>query len=152
LLIYLICIVVVIYFIWFFFVPAPIPVDCKDGTSVNLDDYNCSYNTLTLTIKNNGGFNISGVLIKVSNDTRGDPVILLQPDSDGGTLAGLYQLFPDLQPGEVKNVNFIYNNSQISIKKISYQPYINMDIRGSRKKVVCQGTVPVIPIVGQGCN
>ena len=114
-------------------------VDCNEGTSVYLESYSC--NTLTkdfgLIIKNNGGFNVSGVIVKVSDDVAKEPTVALQPDDSTGvnTAPGYYQFFPDLQPGNSLPANFTYSGT---IKRIGYQAFIFDTV--NHKKVVCQGT------------
>src|SRR3990167_3334945 len=61
------------------------PVDCKEGTTIMLESYNCERDPITgepmgnmiLTMKNNGLFNIDGVIVKVSDDIGKEPVDLL---------------------------------------------------------------------------
>lgn len=38
-------------------------LDCPDGTSLFIQDYSCSNDTLSITLKNNGKFNIGGYFI-----------------------------------------------------------------------------------------
>lgn len=42
-------------------------VECPDGVSVFIKDYSCSSDQLSLTLKNNGRFDIEGYLIRVGN-------------------------------------------------------------------------------------
>ncbi|MBN2880415.1 hypothetical protein JXM83_00010 [Candidatus Woesearchaeota archaeon] len=44
-------------------------VECPDGTSIFIKDYNCVGNTLEITIKNNGKFNYAGYYIHAANTT-----------------------------------------------------------------------------------
>ena len=44
--------------------------ECSDGVSVFIKDYACSADQLTLTLKNNGRFDIAGYLIRVGNTTE----------------------------------------------------------------------------------
>lgn len=41
-------------------------LECPDGTSLFVRDYSCDNNTLNLTLKNNGKFNIGGYFIYVT--------------------------------------------------------------------------------------
>lgn len=119
-------------------------VDCNEGTSVYLDSYSCitSPGNMVLTIKNNGRFNVSGVIVKVSDDVAKEPTTLLNPvDPPCGSLQGYCQFFPDLQPGISGDATFVLSSS---VKRVSIQPFIFIN----NKKVVCQGTVIKEPING----
>ena len=73
------------------------PLDCPDGVSVFVKDYdyNCTENQLNLKIKNNGRFNIGGYFIHGTNSPEQKLAIIdLTPYADLGTggdseLAGL---------------------------------------------------------------
>lgn len=45
------------------------PIDCPEGVSIFIRDYDCSTSKLNLTLKNNGRFNIAGYYIYYSNDS-----------------------------------------------------------------------------------
>ena len=125
-------------------------VDCKEGTSVYLESYSCPApgNTIILTIKNNGGFNVTGVIVKVSDDVAKEPTVALTPDDITGvnTAPGYYQFSSELQPGESDNAVFtkMVGGSVISVKRVSYQAFIF----ANNKKVVCSGTAMKPPIDG----
>ena len=138
-------------FAWLIIVAKPpTPVDCKEGTSVYLESFSCNplTNGFGLIIKNNGGFNISGVIVKISNDVTKEPTTALKPDATGGLLDGYYQFSHDLQPGETLSANFT-NPSSIQIKRVNYQAFFIDTV--SKKKMVCGGTAHIEPIIGNGC-
>jgi len=121
-------------------------LDCNEGTTVYLEGYSCSGNTLILNIKNNGGFDVSGVIVKISNDAANEPTIALQPDASGGAFPGYFQFNTLLQPG-ISLPAIFTNSSSGPIKRISYQPFVFIN----KKKVVCSGTAIKEPITGNGC-
>lgn len=121
-------------------------VDCKDGTSVYLDSYRCvpspGQTDLVLTIKNNGGFNVSGVIVKVSDDVAKEPTNTLLPVGGLSINAGTYTFSSDLKPGEQKDATF-KNSSSGPIRRVSIQPYVYIN----KRIVVCQGTLIKEPII-----
>lgn len=45
-------------------------IECPDGTSIFIKDYECNSTTLEITIKNNGKFNYAGYYIHAANTTE----------------------------------------------------------------------------------
>jgi hypothetical protein len=45
-------------------------LQCDDGTSIFLKEYTCSGGELTITVKNNGRFNVAGYFIHAANSTN----------------------------------------------------------------------------------
>ena len=85
---------------------------------------------MILNIKNNGGFDVSGVIVKISNDAANEPTIALPSAGAGaGGAAGTY-IF-DLQPGISLPATFT-NSSSGPIKRVSYQPFVFIN----NKKVI----------------
>lgn len=124
-------------FAWLKIVANPsAPIDCNEGTSIYLDSYSCSGAIITLIMKNNGGFNVSGYIIKVSDDASKEPTTMITP-------TGYHEfLSPSgLIPGASESADFTKTSS---IKRISYQPFVFIN----NKKVVCQGTAIKEPITG----
>lgn len=124
--------------------------DCKEGTSLILEDYNCAFGTdggIDLSLKNNGYFNIDGVILSVGNDTGIFPVAYLMPDLEGifeGNIKGHYFFTTALSPGEITNANFSTIDGQDmeivdfnNIRIIQIQPFI-IETAG---KVVCQNAI-----------
>jgi len=137
---------------WLHDVIKPDPaIDCNEGTSVYLQNYSCSLNQITLNIKNNGGFDVDGVIVKISNDASSEPTIGLVPyDTSLGNpnnVVGYWQFSPVLEPG--KSLLATFTNSSGPIRRISYQAFILDNV--SMKKVVCGGTAQKEPITGNGC-
>lgn len=44
-------------------------LECPDGASIFLKDYECSGNSLNITLKNNGRFDLAGYALHAANDT-----------------------------------------------------------------------------------
>lgn len=87
-------------------------IDCKPGTSVIIEEYECftGYSFaaagIDLNIKNNGRFNVDGVIVAVGNESQRAPVTYLIPDSSTVQLEGHYFFANKLKPGESETVEF----------------------------------------------
>ncbi len=112
--------------------------DCNEGTSVILDDSVCNGAIINLTIKNNGRFNIAGVLVSVGNDTRKIPVTYLSAFEETYE-DGFYFFNPELSPGEKKYAVFERGNpSKINkVVIVQIQPFII----AKKKKVFCSESI-----------
>jgi hypothetical protein len=138
-------------------------IDCKDDTSLVILDYKCNPSpetsepfttkNLELNLKNNGRFNIDGVIVTVS-PTDSTPTNYLAPDKIGGQMNGHYYFPTPLEPQQEKTISFINNNytegtlkpmNFNNIEKIELQPFI---ITGGDKfeRIVCQNAVKRISI------
>lgn len=124
--------------------------DCKDGTSLVINDYSClkDFSDLNdpgiqLTIKNNGYFNISGFVVSVSNDSNKDTGYNIY-DNYGtkNLMAGYYFFTPQLNPGDEQSITFSYNiSSSESLNKfesIVIQPFI---VNENKKRIFCMNAV-----------
>jgi len=120
---------------------SPEIVDCKEGTSVILDTYKCSSGNLELNIKNNGRFNVDGIILSVGNNPQQTPTAYLISQLTGGGLEGHYEFSSPLKPGETQNADFSNmdsNRNEIDIIEIiSIQPYIIEN----NKRINCQQAV-----------
>ena len=112
-------------------------IDCKDGTSLRLENYINISGTVKLTVKNNGNFNITGLILTVGNNTKRMPIELLIP-IDGGTEStlGHYDFLTPLKPGETNEAGFMKSKNEIKI--IQIQPYIR-DEKG--EIIVCEKAI-----------
>jgi len=115
-------------------------IDCKEGTSIILEDYSDNPGTISLTLKNNGLFNISGIILHVGNNTERTPIDRLMPDpsSDGGNLKGYYDFDPDLGPNNLPKTIIFSKDDSNAITIISIQPYIKNE-KGDA--IVCESAV-----------
>ena len=48
-------------------------ITCKDETSLILYEYTCDGTGIELTLRNNGRFNINGIIFTVTNDSQRNP-------------------------------------------------------------------------------
>ncbi len=124
------------------------PVDCKEETSVVLGRAKCQdgWNTLALEIKNNGRFNVDGVIVSVGDNPQDTPTVYLMPyiaGSSSGQLEGYYFFESPLVPGEIKDA--VYKNQKKDsstynineIKNIQIQPFIIE----KKTKIICKNAL-----------
>ena len=125
-------------------------VTCKDDTSVILKEYYCFPDlenaNLRLDLKNNGRFDINGVIVIVKDSS--DNLIYFLPNEVGGTIKG-HSFFPKpLHPGESLKVDFTNidgdTKGEISgeIIEIEIQPFI---VR-NKDKIICDKAVIRVPV------
>jgi len=121
-------------------------IDCKEETSFIIESYTCSIGNLELTLRNNGRFNIDGVVLGVGEDSQRAPTTYLIPQVSGGVLEGHYQFQEKLKPGQTKTADFtnkeyIGNTEQeisyTNIQAVQIQPYIIEN----NKRINCQQAV-----------
>jgi hypothetical protein len=122
------------------------PVDCNEGTSIILESSSCiigSPGSITLNLKNNGRFNVSGVLVSFGDDVRKVPVIYLRPESGTAGTEGYFFFNSPLKPGNATEAVFLdlVSNNQPSamsiIKNIQIQPFIYQN----KKRVFCTSSI-----------
>jgi len=127
--------------------------DCKDDTSIIITDYACdpdsTVQNFKLTLKNNGRFNIDGIILTVGDDADKAPSIYLIPEflgggGEGGTIPGHYFFNDPLKPGVVlENVDFLDKTSGTesidftNIEIIEVQPFIVKE----GERILCQEAV-----------
>ncbi len=127
------------------------PIDCKQGTTISLENYDCKPDEgiITLTIKNTGRFNVNGIIAKFGDDTTKEPVEMLKPYPFLSALLGHFSF--DLAPGESKEAKFkktdAYNPPEGIVRVVQIQPYI-MD----KRKTVCLGVTIKETIISPECN
>lgn len=98
-------------------------IDCKEGTSLRLENYTEQSSTVKLTVKNNGNFNITGFIMTIGNNTERMPVKTLLPFGGGpGSKLGHYNFLIPLKPGETSEAMFTKDENKFRI--IQIQPYI----------------------------
>lgn len=110
-------------------------IDCKDGTSLRLDEVTCSLNIITIKIKNNGNFNVNGFIIQVSDDINKIPIKRLSAidPEEGFPMPGYYDFSSPLKPSDdPKEVSFAKEGI---VEIIQIQPYIK-DEKG--KMIICE--------------
>jgi hypothetical protein len=95
-------------FVWLKVIANPEPVKtCDFGTSIAVYDYSCEVGKLTLTIKNNGRFNVDGFILRVGDNPEREPITALLPYAISDRSPEKYYLFtPPLNPGEEREASF----------------------------------------------
>ncbi len=110
-------------------------IDCKEGTSLILEDYTITATNLQLTLKNNGYFNIDGFILTVGNNTKRMPIEMLP--SIGGGPRGYYDFSTPLKPGEINDESRFMKEIDYNVRVIQIQPYI----KEKNKIIVCEQAV-----------
>ena len=125
-------------------------INCKDGTSLTIENYNIEEKPndkrLSITIKNNGLFNISGFLISAGNNSKKVPLQLLWARFQIQPYPGYFDFEPELAPGEKENV--IFNLTDIDkLEVIQVQPYIFKDNKNIDKIFCEQGLIKQVVLI-----
>jgi len=98
--------------------------NCKDGTSLIIEKYNIEEDLgdkkITISVKNNGVFNVDGLLITAGNNSQRVPMELIKAENN---LEGHYYFEPPLGPGKSKDAEFDISELDL-IEIIQLQPYI----------------------------
>ena len=110
-------------------------IDCKEGTSIVVEDYSCEEGKITLTIRNNGIFNVDGFIATFGGKELQEPSAKLdiaegQEDTllHGGSGNNKIALKPPrflspLIPGGIIEVGFTSKEFE-TIYNLKVQPYI----------------------------
>jgi len=127
-------------------------VDCEEGTSVLLESYTCQCEyelcLMSLDIKNNGRFNVSGIILTISTDAKREPTdyLMQRKDSERRLKPGITYFDYPLSPGSKSTVEFFNVNQKdealSSIPLIKIQPIITLN----KNRVVCQNSIIKQPI------
>ncbi|MFA5258992.1 MAG: hypothetical protein WC979_08230 [Candidatus Pacearchaeota archaeon] len=127
-------------------------VDCEEGTSVLLESYTCECEhelcLMTLNIKNNGRFNVSGIILTISEDAKREPTdyLIQRKDLERKLKPGITYFDSQLNPGSSAAVEFFNTNQKdeavSSIPLIKIQPIITLN----KNRVVCQNSIIKQPI------
>ncbi|MEK6859193.1 MAG: hypothetical protein AABX54_00105 [Nanoarchaeota archaeon] len=123
----------------------PTNIDCKEGTSMSLEEYICTPDGIILLLKNNGRFNVSGVVVTVSNDTNREPeyYLKLKTAGFGVTLEGYYFFIVPLSPGTEDSVVFSKTETKNNIpltklENINIQPFTIITVNGKKNRILCK--------------
>lgn len=126
--------------------------NCNEGTSVIITEYKCytdnsviNHPGIEFTIKNNGYFNVSGIVVSVSDDPQREPIYnIIDRQTERLGMTGYYFFAPSLAPGDEKSVSFSnsinsYTNQYLEkFVKIQIQPFI---ITSINKRVFCKDAI-----------
>lgn len=125
------------------------PIDCKQDTSITLEKTECYDNIVKLIIKNNGRFNISGIIVSVGDNYQNIPTDYLAPFSIDGEIMkgqkGIYYFIKSLAPGESSAA--IFSNRKVNadggdnlmelITVIQLQAFVQY----KKNKILCKESV-----------
>ena len=97
-------------------------LECPDGVSIFIKDYNCDGSTLNLTLQNNGRFNIAGYFIYVTNDSNQElaTIDLSQNITSGATNLSNSVIF---SPYNQKINSFEPNDEKVNIFSLGNKIY-----------------------------
>lgn len=126
------------------------PVDCPEDSSIALVEYWCDIEGpergINLRIKNNGRFNISGVMTAIGNDSKLPPVYYPRQRGSTGVIPEGIAFFPfPLQPGaevvveysDFVKINGNWETFNSEAKVINIQPFIIY----KKTRVLCSNTL-----------
>ena len=136
-------------------------IDCKEGTSIVVEDYNCDPDKkeVSLTIRNNGRFNVDGFIATFGGNKLREPTtklilamnqedVLYTPDKDLPPF-NPPRFQKQLSPGDIVNVRFSNKekkadgSSQVVLfeflRNLKVQPYIIDE--ESELRVACGGKI-----------
>lgn len=110
-------------------------VSCKEGTSIQIENYNCEIGKISLNLKNNGRFNIDGFISTFGVEDDREPMIkLVSTDKTKISSAGNYYFENPLNPEKNILVKFSSNERKANgeivplnfefLKKVKIQPFI----------------------------
>jgi hypothetical protein len=126
-------------------------IDCKEGTSIILTKIVCSNSGIDLYLKNNGRFNVEGIILTISNESKlTNPTYVIPLESvNAGNSAGGFFFNEELKPDNNLIANYSIKTKKIvgtsgfgasepiefdEVKSIQIQPFI-YDERGI---IICQ--------------
>ena len=120
---------------------------CEEDTRLMILSYSCDSTTITLDVKNNGLFNVTGYIIRGGTDASKEAIFPLKLGSGiGGAEDGTYYFdittgsMQDLASGESESYTFNYDVGGIEpnkIKKIEIQPFRIQD----EQLAICEGII-----------
>ncbi len=120
-------------------------IDCKAGTSIVLEDYNCaSDGTFTVNIKNNGMFDVNGIFMMVGNNSQRQPIERLSAlgESQPSSLPGYYTGRINVSENQTISFNAVDLNP---IQIVQIQPFI---LDNKNKKILCEQGIIKENLVG----
>jgi len=111
-------------------------VSCEDGSSIIILETNCRNDVLELTLKNNGRFNLEGVLVTVGDNSDRVPIDPIVPVSGVDSKFIFDSL---LKPDET--VLTFFDTSKLSYEYIRNIRVIPLIVTESGDRVVCTDSV-----------
>ena len=118
-------------------------LECDEGVSIFLKDYSCNDLELSLTLKNNGRFNVAGYFIHATTDPSQELAVidLSQEITGGGNKVGNVIRFGlgdenSMKPNDEKTSIFQLTNEIYSIEIIP----VRFQVEDNKKRLVSCGT------------
>jgi len=116
-------------------------INCKEGTSLILESELCALGRLELTLKNNGRFNIDGVIISIGEIEENQPTFYPIAEGFEGLSAGHYPFISVLKP-QKSAIAYFTNKDKTgaiinNVNVIQLQPFILKN----NQKIICQDAV-----------
>jgi len=127
---------------------------CSEDVSLYIEDYKCYLDTnpnprkiIELTIKNKGLFNITGFVIKGSENYTDLPIIMMKTVDFGSeeVTPGRYDFAEHLKAGRTITTKFDYTN-QTKIERINIQPFA---VSSTTRTLLCER---IVDIKIEGCS
>jgi hypothetical protein len=115
------------------------PINCDEGTSLILQNYNCSSEEIILEVKNNGRFNVDGFILVVGENENRAPTTYLTPSSESlERTSGHYTFREVLKPGNTGSGRFERGQIEFNtIRVVQIQPFVIKD----GERIICSDAV-----------
>lgn len=136
-------------FIWLrvYIPPAQERESCPEETSITITNYQCDpvLGVLSLTIENNGNFDIDGFFIRASDNSNVLPFYALNVSATPPALItnGKYYFLEDFKLGDSEIIKFDYSGL-VNIERLQVQPFIS----GKKNLLPC---VNIADLTLRGC-
>ena len=126
---------------------------CPEDVSLIIVDYNClEENIINLSVKNQGNFNIDGMIVRGTELTDEEAIPateLTDPESTAPSLDKIYYFgspgeFKPLEPGVIYTKIFSYSSlgETAELKKIQIEPFRTQeDKKGKSRMVLCDKSI-----------
>ena len=126
---------------WLKWIAPPLggPEKCPEDISLIIEEYSCNYKKITLSVKNNGLFNLDGFIARGTNEEDGSPNINLEGMQSGipEEEKGRYDFLESLEPNGIESAEFSYSEIN-ELRKIQIIPFrIQKDEKERSVFVLC---------------
>lgn len=122
---------------------------CNEDVALVIDNYNCptGIHNITLTIRNQGSFNVSGFFIRATDSTNESRIPVIGLNCSNCLYSGRYEFPTPLKPGHTTDIEFIYDHLT-KITRLQVQPYVSA--KKSKNILLC--TTNIVDLRPSGCN
>ncbi|MFA5019672.1 MAG: archaellin/type IV pilin N-terminal domain-containing protein [Candidatus Pacearchaeota archaeon] len=129
--------------------------ECPDDVSLFVKGYNCDANAnkITITFQNKGLFQIDGAYVRISNKENAVPIIPLNLSSEDILSSEGRIRFGTSGLASGKEQMLIFNyfeNAQIY--HLQVEPFIDEEIEGKTKEIICSKSTITIDIDSTLCS